>query len=188
MTRKPVAALLLLACLLPLAAAGCRGAGVKIDLKQASYVPGFDASELAAYNGKRVFISDIANNAPDTSIWNYYSTTSNIYYEAMPTLHGYVWDCFVKAFDRIGVKVADDATDAPDFSLAFTSINAQQMAFDVVLARPGKAPFRKGFKVPAPAALGVDPAALENRGYGQVDEAFHAIVSDPEFRKAFLDR
>jgi hypothetical protein len=188
MKRKPVTALLLLACLLTLAASGCKGAGVKIDLKQASYAPGFDTAGLAAYQGKSVFISDIANNAPNTSIWNYYSTTSTVYYEAMPTLHGYIWDCFVKAFERIGVKVAADAANAPDLSLAFTSISAQEMVFDVVLSRTGEAPFRKQYKVAAPPARGVDPAALENRGYGQVDEAFFSIVSDPDFRRAFLGR
>ena len=68
--------------------------------------------------------------SPNTGIWNYYSATSNVYYEAMPTLHGYIWDCFVKAFERIGVKVAADAANAPDLGIAFTSISAQEMVFD----------------------------------------------------------
>lgn len=188
MTCKPVASLLLLACLLALASTGCRGAGLKIDLKQASYAPEFDIGGLSAYKGRNVFISDISNNAPNTSIWNYYSASSDIYYEAMPTLHGYMWDCFVKAFDRIGVTVAADASNAPDFSLVLASVSAQEMVFDVALTRSGEPPFRKRYKVPAPPARGVDPAALEKRGYGQVDEAFHAVVSDPEFRRAFLGK
>ena len=186
MKSKPFASLLLLACLLSLAATGCRG--VKIDLKQAAYAPEFDTSDLSAYKGKSVFISDIANNAPNTSIWNYYSTSTDIYYEAMPTLHGYIWDCFVKAFDRIGVTVAADASSAPDLGLSFTSITAQEMVFDVVLSRTGEAPFRKRYQVASPPARGFDPAALEKRGYGQVDEAFAAVVADPDFRKAFLGK
>lgn len=188
MKSKPVASLLLLACLLALASAGCRGAGVKIDLKQASYTPEFDTGELAAYKGRSVFISDISNNAPNTSIWNYYSTSSSVYYEAMPTLHGYIWDCFVKAFDRIGVTVAPDAAGAPDFSLTLASVTAQEMVFDVVLSRTGATPFRKRYQVASPPARGFDPAAIEKRGYGQVDEAFYAVVSDPEFRRAFLGK
>jgi hypothetical protein len=188
MKKSLVKSLILPACLLALTAAGCKGRGLKIDLKQASYTPAFEMSGMGGYKGKSVYISGITNNAANTSIWNYYSTTSNTYYEAWPSLQSYFWDCFVKAFNRIGVNVAADAANVPDFSLSFSSISAQELLFEVTLSRVGEAPFRKQYKVAAPPAQGVDPAALENRGYGQVDHAFAAIVSDPDFRRAFLGK
>ncbi len=178
---------LLLACTLALTVTGCRG--VRIDLKQASYAPAFDTADLAGYKGKTVFVSDIANNARGTTIWDYYSGTSRTYYEAWPTLRTYFWDCFVKAFDRVGVTIAPDAQNAPDFSVSFTSISDQELVFDVVLARAGEAPFKKQYKVETPPPdAAADPAALENRGYRQIDQAFTAVVADPDFRKAFLKK
>jgi len=42
--------------------------------------------------------------------------------------------------------------------------------------------------VETPPAGTADPAELEKRGYRLVDDAFMAMVGDPEFRKAFLKK
>jgi hypothetical protein len=188
MTRRlGKSTIILLACALAFAATGCRG--MRIDLKQASYAPAFDAAELKAYKGKSVFIYDIANNASGTSLWDYYSPTTRNYYEAWPTMRTYFWDCFVKAFNLAGVTVAADGAGAPSFSLSFTTLNEEEMVFDVNLAHAGSAPFVKNYKVSTPPAdPKADPASLEKRAYRQVDAAFLAVMTDPDFRKAFLKK
>ncbi|RPJ74192.1 MAG: hypothetical protein EHM15_05730, partial [Desulfobacteraceae bacterium] len=84
---------------------GCGGGGgTKVVIAQASYNPTLDAAGLAAYKGKTVYFSSVSNNAADTSIWGYKSADQQFIYEAAPSLQTYVWDCFVKAFHRIGVN------------------------------------------------------------------------------------
>lgn len=164
----------------------CRAAGTKVVIRQELYVPSFKAENLSAYKGTKVYLSSVNNEANNTSIWNYYSPGSAVYYEATPALRTYFWDCFIKDFNWIGVKMASDASEAPNMEVVMTSITDQELKFRVILLAPGRSPFRKDYTVTMAPTQETDPAKLEQRGYRLVDEAFTAIVRDPEFQKAFL--
>jgi hypothetical protein len=185
-------AVLLFACFLALT--GCpRGGGTKVYLKQTSYDPSFSTASLSAYKGKPVYFSSVTNNAANTSIWDYYSVDSQYAYEASPALQTYFWDCFVKSFNRIGVRTLDSpwtsATNrAPELQIVLNSVTDQKLVFGVSLGRPGESAFQKEFTVEAAPAATADVAALEKRGYRLVDDAFMAMVGDPGFRKAFLKK
>jgi hypothetical protein len=185
-------AVLLFACCLALT--GCpRGGGTKVYIKQASYNPSFATATLAAYKGKTLYFSSVTNNAANTSIWDYYSLDSKYAYEASPALQTYFWDCFVKSFNRIGVRTlvapwTPGTETAPELQIVLNSVSDQKFVFSATLVRPGGSTFQKEFTVEAPPAGTVDLAELEKRGYRLVDDAFMAMVGDPEFRKAFLKK
>jgi len=176
------------ACLAVAGLVACRAAGTKVVIRQDIYMPSFANENLSAYKGTSVYLSAVTNNANNTSIWNYYSPGSAVYYEATPALQTYFWDCFIKDFNWIGVKTASDSSGAPNMEIIMTSITDQEFRFQVILLPPGKSPFRKDYTVTMSPTQDTDPAKLEQRGYRLVDAAFTAIVRDPEFKKAFLGR
>lgn len=185
-------AVLLLACILALT--GCpRVGGTKVFIKQTSYNPSFETSNLSAYKGKTLHFSSVTNNAANTSIWDYYSIDSKYAYEASPALQTYFWDCFVKSFNRIGVTTlaspwTGGTETAPELQIVLNSVSDQKLVFSVNLIRPGEAMFQKEFTVESPPAGTTDLAELEKRSYRLVDDAFTAMVGDPGFRKAFLKK
>ena len=179
---------LLFACFL--AFTGCIGGGTKVFLKQTSYNPSFETANLSAYKGKPLYFSSVTNNAANTSIWDYYSVDSQYAYEASPALQTYFWDCFVKSFNRIGVRTlvapwTPGTETAPELQIVLNSVTDQKFVFSVTLIKPGDSTFQKEFTVVTPPAGTADLAELEKRGYRLVDDAFMAMVGDPEFRKAF---
>ena len=192
MGRIACKAVLLFACFLALT--GCPGGGgTKVFIKQTSYNPSFQTANLSALKGKTLYFSSVSNNAANTSIWDYYSTDSKYAYEASPSLQTYFWDCFIKSFNRIGVKTLvtpwSAGTDtAPELQIVLTSVSDIKLVFSVTLIKPGDSTFQKEYTVESPPAGTADLAELEKRGYRLVDAAFTAMAGDPDFRKAFLKK
>jgi hypothetical protein len=192
MGRIVCKAVLLFACFLALTGCPTRG-GTKVFIKQTSYNPSFATANLSAYKGKTLYFSSVTNNAANTSIWDYYSADSQYAYEAAPALQTYFWDCFVKSFNRIGVTTivtpwTAGTETAPELQVVLNSVSDQKFVFSVTLIKPGGSTFQKEFTVETPPAGTADLAELEKRGYRLVDDAFMAMVGDPEFRKAFLKK
>jgi hypothetical protein len=184
-------AVLLFACCLALT--GCPRGGTKVFIKQTVYNPSFETANLSAYKGKTLYFSSVSNNAANTSIWDYYSTDSLYAYEASPSLQTYFWDCFIKSFNRIGVKTlvtpwSAGTEAAPELQIVLNSVSDQKFVFSVNLLKPGESTFQKEFTVESPPAGTADLAELEKRGYRLVDAAFTTMVGDPGFRKAFLKK
>jgi len=183
---------LLFACFLALT--GCpRGGGTKVFIKQNVYTPSFETANLSAYKGKTLYFSSVTNNAANTSIWDYYSADSLYAYEASPSLQTYFWDCFIKSFNRIGVKTlvtpwAAGTETSPELQIVLNSVSDLKFAFSVNLITPGQSTFQKEYTVESPPAGTTDLAELEKRSYRLADAAFTAMVGDPEFRKAFLKK
>ncbi len=192
MGRIACKAVLLFACFLALT--GCpRVGGTKVFIKQTSYNPSFETANLSAYRGKPLYFSSVTNNAANTSIWGYYSVDSQYTYEAAPALQTYFWDCFIKSFNRIGVKTLANPWDpgtqtAPELQIVLNSVSDQKFVFSVNLLKPGESTFQKEFTVETTPAGTADPTKLEKRGYRLVDDAFMSMVTDPGFRKAFLKK
>jgi hypothetical protein len=182
---------LLFACFLALT--GCPWGRTKVFIKQTSYNPSFATANLSAYKGKTLYFSSVTNNAANTSIWDYYSADSLYAYEATPSLHSYFWDCFIKSFNRIGVRTlvtpwSAGTETAPELQIVLNSVSDLKFVFSVNLIKPGESTYQKEYTVESPPAGTADLAELEKRGYRLVDAAFTAMVGDPEFRKAFLKK
>lgn len=191
MGRIVCKATLLFACFLALT--GCPRGGTKVFIKQTSYNPSFATANLSAYKGKPLYFSSVTNNAADTSIWDYYSVDSQYAYEASPALQTYFWDCFVRSFNRIGVRTlvtpwTAGTETSPELQIVLNSVTDQKFVFSATLIKPGESTFQKEYTVVAPPAGTTDLAELEKRSYRLVDDAFMAMVGDPEFRKAFLKK
>ncbi len=173
--------------------AGCGGGGTKVVIQQGVYNPAVGAPNLAVYKGKTVYFPSFTNQANNTGIWHYYSADKKYYYEAAPSLQTYFWDCFSKAFTRIGVRVlatpwSPGTESAKELNIVLNSATDEKVVFSVTLVIPGKSSFQKQYTVEAPPAATDDLAELEKRSYRLVDSAFLAMVTDPDFKKEFLKK
>ena len=176
-----------------LAVGGCVAGGTKVVILQDMYNPAVDTSNLAAYKGRTVYFPGVTNQANDTTIWSYSSVDKKYYYEATPSLQTYFWDCFHKAFTRIGVRVlatpwTPGTEAAKELNVILNSVTDQKLVFNVTLVVPGEQSFQKQYTVEAPPTDTADLKELEKRSYKLVDSAFLAMVNDADFRKVFLKK
>ena len=178
MRRSMSAASLL--CVLSLA--GCAAPGTKVPLLQSSYNPTLDAADLSDYKGITVLFPYVTNSANDTGIWNYYSADKKHVYETMPGLDIYFWDCFVNAFNRIGVRAvatpAPGTENAQELQITLLSVTDRKLLYAVRLNRLGETSFKKQITVEAPPPTTTVVSELEARAYGFMDSAFLALVTD----------
>jgi len=188
---------------------GC-AAGSKVTMKQESYTPGFRTADFGRYKGKAVILDNFTNQASNTKSWGYNSADNKVYYEATTHLESYLWYCFQKAFQQMGMKVYDQTyggywgpyhpywwgaappprapaavRGATDFQLVLTSMTDQEVKFQVLLFRNGESKLQKDFTATAQPVSSQDPQALEKGAYRLVDQMILTIFRDKDFQRAF---
>ncbi len=171
--------------------AGCRR-GTYVWVKPEGYSPQL-APFVPVYKGREVFLSSFTNAAADTSTWYYYSKDRGVTYEGSPSLHGYLWRCFAKAFESLGATVHDAAPERegpapPELRLTFSSWTDEELRFQVTLVSPGLPAFEKDYTVLWERGPATDPAQLEQQAYRMVDAAVTSVLADPAFQAPFLGR
>ena len=195
-----MAAFLLLGCV----------AGSKVTLKQESYTPGVRSAELGHFKGKTVILDNFINQAANTKAWGYNSADNKTYYEATTHLESYLWYCFQKAFQQMGMKVYDQSyggywnpyhpywwgaappprapaavKGATEFQLILTSMTDQEAKFQVLLLKNGENKLQKDYTVTAQPVSSQDAKELEKGAYKLVDQMIITIFRDRDFQKVF---
>ncbi|MDD5170851.1 MAG: hypothetical protein PHN75_18695 [Syntrophales bacterium] len=201
----PLAVFLIAAMLL----SGCAG-GTKIAVKQDSYAPTFKSGEFGRFKGKTVIMDNFMNSAANTKSWGYYSSDKKVYYEASTQLESYLWYCFQKAFQHVGMKVLDQSyggyypygwwwgvpppppqvrpnvpKGTAEFQLVLTSMTDQECKFQVQVFKNGESKFQKEFTATMSPAATEDKGELEKRSYRMIDQMVVTVFKDRDFQKAF---
>jgi hypothetical protein len=195
-----MAAFLLLGCV----------AGSKVTLKQESYTPGVRSAELGHFKGKTVILDNFINQAANTKAWGYNSADNKTYYEATTHLESYLWYCFQKAFQQMGMKVYDQSyggywnpyhpywwgaappprapaavKGATEFQLILTSMTDQEAKFQVLLLKNGENKLQKDYTVTVKPVTSQDTKELEKGAYKLIDQMIITVFKDREFLRAF---
>ena len=188
---------------------GC-AAGSKVTMKQESYTPGFRTADFSRYKGKTVILDNFINQAANTKTWGYNSADNKVYYEATTHLESYLWYCFQKAFQQMGMKVYDQTyggywnpyhpywwgaappprapaavKGATEFQLILTSMTDQEAKFQVLLLKNGENKLQKDYTVTAHPVSSQDAKELEKGAYKLVDQMIITIFRDRDFQKVF---
>ena len=176
-------------------------------LKQDSYAPDLRAADYGRLKGKTVLMYNFTNNAANTKAWGYYSADNKIYYEAPVHLESYLWYCFQKAFQHVGIKVLDQSyggaynpfwwAGAPppqaraavpsgtaEFQFVLMSMTDQECKFQSMVYKNGESKFQKDFVVTVPASTSQDKTELEKRAYAMVDQMVTVLFKDRDFQRA----
>jgi hypothetical protein len=188
---------------------GC-AAGSKVTMKQESYTPGFRSADFGRYKGKTVILDNFINQATNTKTWGYNSADNKVYYEATTHLESYLWYCFQKAFQQMGMKVYDQTyggywhpyhpywwgaappprapvavKGATEFQLILTSMTDQEAKFQVLLLKNGENKLQKDYTVTVKPVSSQDTKELEKGAYKLIDQMIITVFKDREFLSAF---
>jgi len=100
----------------------------------------------------------------------------------------YLWSCFKKAFERIGMTVWEKGASAwvPIIQVRFDAISDRTFHFEAVLRKDDVRLFQKVIRITMQSVASRDPAELEQGAYRMVDESVTALLKDADFHKAFL--
>jgi hypothetical protein len=175
--------------LVVMAAAVAIGCNDYVYLSHLDYRPNLDA-DLASYRGQAIVLNYFYNRAEDTYLWYYRNLDRRLFYSTDDTVENYFYYCFYKAFGAAGLTVhpPGGAAQAPTFDLAFRSLTDAAATYQVTLMNQGRY-FQKTYQVTFPAIPEKQfesEAALRQSAYRMVDLMVLKILTDPEFKKAFL--
>jgi hypothetical protein len=145
------------------------------------------------YQGVRVNLGGVENDAWDTTIWYYYSDNSRLVYEGAPTLADFFEDAFQRAFMAAGMDVSRQGfvpPGRPNLEFTMKSVSEERFVFDLTVYRGRTAVYTRTYRVlePVPPAGRRDEAALEERAYRMVNTLVRQILTDPHFRRAVTGR
>ncbi len=189
---------------------GC-AAGSKVTMKQENYTPGFRSADFGRYKGKTVILDNFINQAANTKTWGYNSADNKVYYEATTHLESYLWYCFQKAFQQMGMKVYDQTyggywhpyhpywwgaappppraqaavKGATEFQLILTSMTDREAKFQVLLLKNGENKLQKDYTATVQPVSSQDANVLEKGAYKLVDQMITTIFKDRDFQKVF---
>lgn len=162
--------------------------GTKIELR--SYSPALGGG-LSVYSGKKIYLMNFDNQAQNTSIWYYYSPDKKFTYVGNSVIHNYFWHSFQKAMLNIGMEVSNvDRPDprAPGMWVTLKSLTDNRFEVDVNLQKFSNPFFIKTYSIAAepPGEKQRTPENLEKRAYDMTNRLIKTILTDPEFKNAYL--
>jgi len=156
-----------------------------------NYSPKFKA-DLSAYKDTRIYLMNFDNQARDTSMWSYFSPDKKFSYSGTSWIHNYFWYSFEKALIGLGMFVSNkDRPDpyAPAVWMTLKSVTDARFVVEVNIQKYVYGTLLT--KVYAVTGEDVKPEErkleyLEKRAYEMTDKLFEMILTDPEFKNAFL--
>lgn len=166
----------------------CGVYGTRIELT--SYSPGLKG-DLSDYRGKKIYLMNFDNQAMNTSIWYYYSRDYKFTYGWESLIHNYFWYSFRKAMVNLGMEVSNvDRPDpsAPGMWLRLKSLTDERFVVEVYIQKFSAPLFIKTYSINAEPLPPEErtPENLEMRAYDMTDKLIGAILTDPQFKSAFL--
>jgi len=162
--------------------------GTKIELK--SYSPALKAN-LSDYKGKKICLMNFDNRAQNTSVWYYYSPDMRFTYGGDSLIHNYFWYSFQNALVNIGMDVSSTANAnplAPAMWMSLKFITEDRFEVQVNLLKHSAPIFIKiyvidGERLPEEKRT---PEILEKRAYDMTNRLIETVLTDPEFKNAYL--
>ncbi len=168
-------------------------ASLIVPLTLSDYTPQFGGT-LPAYKGKTLCLSNIRNDARNTTNFSYYSKDNRVKYSLsnkantpMQLIPSFFWYAYQKGFGHAGLTVVDRCTpDVPELWIIFRSFNDEELKFTVTLLENGETIFHKDLTIIAGPAAERSPEKLQARAYRMIDLTVKTILGTPEFQAGFL--
>lgn len=177
--------------------AGCEGYLTKhvISVSRSNYQPKIDSTKYQEFKGKAVSFSSIKVVDQNVTDLTYYSNDHKVayilYYEKLKPrqpVASYFWYTLEKSLQHVGMFVIDDQfiPNVPGMNLIFTTLTDSEAVFCIKLEKNERLLFEKILKVTKQMPPTNDKAELETRAYRFLDLIAETILSDSDFKKAFL--
>lgn len=168
-------------------------AGMIVPLTLSGYTPQFSGA-LPAYKGRKLCLSNIRNDARNTTNFSYYSKDNRVKYSLsnktntpLQLVPSFFWYAYQKGFAHAGLTVLDHCTaDTPELWIIFQSFNDEELKLTVTLLENGETIFHKNLTIAVPPAADYSPEKLQARAYDMIDLTVKTILITSEFQAGFL--
>jgi hypothetical protein len=166
-----------------------------VPLYANEYTPKIDAAKYPQLTAQKMCLSNIRNDARDTTIHNYYSkdrrveyTLSNKANTLIQFVQSYFWYAYQKAFIQAGLDTSANcsAENIPELWIIFQSFNDDELQLKITVLKNRVTLYEKDIVVTMPPATERNVLYLQKRAYEMIDMTVMKILDDPGFQNIII--
>jgi hypothetical protein len=166
-----------------------------VPLYLAEYTPKIDATKYPQFSGKKMCLSNIRNDAGNTTNFGYFSKDKRVRYELsnrantiIMLAQNYFWYAYQKAFFTVSLEASTDCSpeNTPELWIIFQSFNDEELQMKITVLKNRETLYEKDLAVAMPPAESRNVPGLQKRAYEMTDLAVSAILNDPGFQAMLL--
>ena len=162
-----------------------------------NYTPQIDTSKYRQFGGTKMCMSNIRNEAANTTNFNYFSNDIKVRYELsnkantpIQLVPSFFWYAYQKAFIQAGIDTSAYCLpeNIPELWIIFQSFNDDELQLKITVLKNGATQYEKDLVVRMMPAATRDITELQKRAYGMIDLTITTILDDPGLQTAFLTK
>lgn len=166
-----------------------------IPLYLVEYTPKIDTAKYSPFSGKKMCISNIRNEAGNTTNFDYFSKDQKVHYQLsnkantiVMLTQNYFWYAYQKAFSQIGMEASTDCSpeNTPELWIIFQSLNDEELQLKINVLKNRETLYEKDLVVTMAPASSRDITGLQKRAFEMIDLTVTTILDDPGFQGILL--
>jgi hypothetical protein len=166
-----------------------------VPLYLVEYSPKIDAAKYSQFSGKKICLSNIRNDAGNTTNFGYYSKDKRVQYELsnkantiVMLAQNYFWYAYQKAFLKAGLEASTDCSpeNTPELWIIFQSLNDEELKMKITVLKNRETLYEKDLAVTMPPVEFRSITGLQKRAYEMIDLTVSAILDDPGLQEILL--
>ncbi|HEX7416033.1 MAG TPA: hypothetical protein VF305_02480 [Smithellaceae bacterium] len=166
-----------------------------VNLHLIDYFPKLDAAKYQQFKGKKICMSNIRNNAGNTTNFSYYSKDLKVQYQLshasntpIQFIPSYFWYAYQKAFQYAGIEASADCSSAnlPELWIIFQSFNDEELQLKITVLKNRETLYEKDLIITMAASSSRNSILLKIRAYEMIDLTITTILDDPGLQAILL--
>ncbi len=165
-----------------------------VNLYLTDYTPQISAARWAYYADKKICLSNITNEAAETTTFFYFSRDRQVRYTPAPKANlpiqpipSFLWYAYQKAFQAVGIEaVFGCAPGMTEIWITVQSLDDEGIRLKVVALKNAKMIDERQIDLPRGPASDRHPPELARRAYDMIDLTVTAILDDPGIKEILL--
>jgi hypothetical protein len=168
-----------------------------VPLCLTDYTPQIDAAKYRLLGGKKMCMSNIRNDAADTTNFNYFSKDIKVRHELsnkantpIQFVQSFFWYVYQKAFIRAGIDTSANCSpeNIPELWIIFQSFNDEELQLKITMLKNRETQYEKDLIVHMVPAASRNITELQKRAYAMIDLTVTTILDDPGLQMALLSQ
>jgi hypothetical protein len=168
-----------------------------VPLYLSEYTPKLDAAKYQQLGGGKMCMSNIRNDAVNTTNFNYFSKDIKVRYELsnkantlIQFVQSFFWYAYQKAFIQAGIDTSAYCSpeNIPELWIIFQSFNDEELQLKITVLKNRETKYEKDLVVRAAPAATRNITELQNCAYAMIDQTVTTILDDPGLQVAFLSK
>lgn len=166
-----------------------------VPLYLVEYTPKIDATKYSKFRGKKLCLSNIRNEAGNTTNFDYFSKDQKVHYQLsnkantiIMLTQNYFWYAYQKAFSQIGLEASTDCSpeNTPELWIIFQSLNDEELQLKINVLKNRETLYEKDLVVTMAPTATRNITELQKRAFEMIDLTVTRILDDPGFQGIIL--